>query len=75
MDYNSGIFVIGQSSNCCDTAHFRHGLLYAQIDNREGALDHFTTFLDAFTDPDPDYVWMVQEARIEVGRLTRGRGG
>ena len=54
-------------------AHFKLGQLYAEIENREEALDHYTTFLDTFTDPDPEYVWMVEEARAEVERLGRGR--
>jgi tetratricopeptide (TPR) repeat protein len=54
-------------------AHFKLGQLYAQKGDREQALQHYTTFLDAFTDPDPEYVWMVTEARAEVERLGRGR--
>jgi hypothetical protein len=54
-------------------AHFKLGQLYARMGNREEALDHYTTFLDAFTDPDPEYVWMVEEARAEVERMGRGR--
>jgi len=54
-------------------AHFKLGQLYAQVGNRDEALDHFTTFLAAFTDPDPEYRWMVIEARAAAERLKRGR--
>ena len=54
-------------------AHFRLGQLYAQVGRREETLDHFTIFLNTFTDPDPEYVWMVDEARAAVERLERGR--
>ena len=30
---------------------------------------HYRTFLDAFTDPDPEYQWMVEEAQAELTRL------
>jgi tetratricopeptide (TPR) repeat protein len=53
-------------------AHFRLGRLHAQLDNAGQAREHFVTFLDTFTDPDPDYEWMVEEARAEVERLGRG---
>jgi hypothetical protein len=36
-------------------------------------LDHYTTFLAALTDPNPEFEWMVEEARAEVERLGRGR--
>ena len=54
-------------------AHFKLGQLYAQKADREQALQHYSAFLDTFTDPDPEYVWMVTEARSEVERLGRGR--
>ena len=54
-------------------AHLKLGQLYTQIGDTTEALDHFTTFLDTFTDPDPEYVWMVEEARAGVDRLARGR--
>jgi len=54
---------------------FLGGQLYAQRGNRDEALDHYTTFLDTFTDPDPEYEWMVEEARAEVERSGRGRQG
>ena len=33
-------------------------------------MEHYATFLDTFTDPAPEYEWMVQDARAEVVRLT-----
>ena len=35
----------------------------------ERAMEHYTAFLDAFIDPDPEYEWMVEEGRAELGRL------
>jgi tetratricopeptide (TPR) repeat protein len=54
-------------------AHFKLGQLYAQVGDRREALDRYTTFLNAFTDPDAEYEWMVTEAREAVERLERGR--
>jgi tetratricopeptide (TPR) repeat protein len=54
-------------------AHLKLGQLYSQVGDTAEALDHFRTFLEAFTDPDPEYVWMVEEARAEVERLGRRR--
>jgi tetratricopeptide (TPR) repeat protein len=54
-------------------AHFNLGRLYAQLGNRDEALNHFTIFLDTFTDPDPEFVWMAEEARAVVERLGKGR--
>jgi serine/threonine-protein kinase len=62
-------------------AHFKLGDLYTQVGDTAQALEHYATFLDAFTDPDPEYEWMVEEARgrwsgwREGGRARRaGRG-
>jgi hypothetical protein len=41
------------------------------VGRREGSLNHFTIFLNAFTDP--EYEWMVEEARAEVEKLETGR--
>jgi hypothetical protein len=54
-------------------AHFKLGQLYVQVGDAAKAVEHYTTFLDTFTDPDPEYEWMVEEARAEVERLGRGR--
>jgi len=48
-------------------------LLYAKLGDIEGAVEHWSMFLDNFTDPDPDLQWMVDEGRDELERL--GRGG
>ncbi len=31
------------------------------------------TFLETFTDPDPEVEWMVTEARVALEELARGR--
>lgn len=50
-------------------ARFKLGQLYSEIQDSEAAVGHFTAFLDAFTDPDPEYQWMVDEARAAVATL------
>jgi tetratricopeptide (TPR) repeat protein len=50
-------------------ARFKLGQLYSEIQDSEAAVGHFTAFLDAFTDPDPEYQWMVDEARTAVATL------
>jgi len=52
-------------------AHFKLGRLYAQLGNVEETKEHFTTFLDDFSEPDPEYVWMVTEARARLEELGR----
>jgi hypothetical protein len=47
--------------------------LYTQLGEPERALEYWQVFLRAFTDPDPEHVRMVEEARAEVERLGRGR--
>ena len=32
-------------------------------------VEHYAAFLDAFTDPDPEFEWMVEEAQAELARL------
>jgi len=46
--------------------HFKLAQLHSRLGNTEKASEHFATFLDAFTDPDPEYEWMVDEARAAV---------
>ena len=53
-------------------AHFKLGRLYTETGDTARALDHYSAFLDAFTDPDPEYEWMVEEARVAVERLGGG---
>jgi len=54
-------------------AQLKLGQLYSQIGDTTRSLEHFITFLDVFTDPDPEYVWMVDQARAEVERLKKVR--
>jgi tetratricopeptide (TPR) repeat protein len=53
--------------------HFKLGTLYTQLGRYDEAKQHYATFLDAFTDPDPEYAWMVTEARAKLEELARGR--
>lgn len=48
---------------------FKLGQLYSEIQDSEAAVGHFTAFLEAFTDPDPEYQWMVDEARAAAATL------
>ena len=41
------------------------------LDQRDRAEEHWLTFLDNFTNPDPEYEWMVEEAR-GIGRIGAG---
>jgi len=50
-------------------AHFRRGRILTEIGKTEEAREAWLTFLDAFTDPDPDYEWMVTEANESLARL------
>ena len=54
-------------------AQYRLGEHYAALGQREAAMKHYTAFLDTFTQPDPEYAWMVEEARTRVRDLMRGR--
>ncbi len=47
-------------------ARFKLARLYAEVGDAEKSEAHYRAFLDLFTDPDPDYVWMVEEARSEL---------
>jgi tetratricopeptide (TPR) repeat protein len=55
-------------------ARRRAALLYGQIGDRQKAIDHWRIFLEAFTDPDPDLEWMVEEGRAELARLEGDAG-
>ena len=50
-------------------ARRRAALAYDQLGNRDEAIEHWRVFLNDFTDPDPDYQWMVDDARTELARL------
>jgi tetratricopeptide (TPR) repeat protein len=54
-------------------AHRRLARLYTQLEEFDRAEEHWLEFLDAFTDPDPEFQWMLDEARSELERLGRGR--
>jgi DNA-binding SARP family transcriptional activator len=51
-------------------ARFKLAGLYAQVGNAGMAREHYEIFLDTFTDPEPEFEWMVEEARrgLEAAR-------
>ena len=49
-------------------ARFRLGRHYAGQGDSERAAEHYAAFLGTFTDPDPEFAWMVNEARRELDR-------
>jgi tetratricopeptide (TPR) repeat protein len=49
--------------------HRRAALLYGQLGERDKAIEHWRAFLDAFTQPDPEFEWMVEEGRTALARL------
>lgn len=53
--------------------HFRLGQIYMQVGRIEDAKQHYATFLDAFTDPDAEYQWMVTEAHAKLQEPASGR--
>ncbi len=54
-------------------AQRRLAKLYAELGDDQRAEEHWLTFLETFTDPDPEYEWMVEEARAELQNLAIGR--
>jgi tetratricopeptide (TPR) repeat protein len=50
-------------------AHRRAALLYGQLGERDKAIEHWRAFLEAFTQPDPEFEWMVEEGMAELSRL------
>jgi tetratricopeptide (TPR) repeat protein len=48
--------------------HFKLGHLHAQGGDPEWVKGHFSSFLEAFIDPDPEYAWMVEEAQAGLAR-------
>jgi tetratricopeptide (TPR) repeat protein len=44
-------------------ARFKLARLCAQVGDLQAARDHYRVFLATFTDPDPEFRWMVEEAR------------
>jgi len=51
------------------TARLKLGRLYAEVNDAERAREHYQAFLDTFTDPDPEYEWMVEQAREGLAAL------
>jgi len=47
-------------------ARFRLAGLYAEIGDWAAAREHYQIFLETFTDPEPEFRWMVEEARQQV---------
>jgi hypothetical protein len=47
-------------------ARFKLAGLYAETGNPHKARDHYRIFLDTFTHPEPEFRWMVEEARAFV---------
>lgn len=45
---------------------FKLAQLRSQTGETERALEHYQAFLDAFIEPDPEFEWMVDEARTAV---------
>jgi DNA-binding SARP family transcriptional activator/tetratricopeptide (TPR) repeat protein len=54
-------------------AHFRLGHTYVQLSQPDRAREHYRMFLETFTEPDPEYAWMVTEARAKLEEM--GRSG
>jgi tetratricopeptide (TPR) repeat protein len=50
-------------------AHRKAALLYGEGGREEEAMEHWQAFLEGFTQPDPEFEWMVEEARAELARL------
>jgi serine/threonine-protein kinase len=50
-------------------AHRHLALIYTELGDQARAIEHWTTFLDTFTNPDPEYEWMVEEGQRELARL------
>ena len=49
-------------------ARFELARVYAQTGDADSARAHYRAFLDLFTDPDPDFAWMVEEAKRATDR-------
>jgi len=47
-------------------ARFKLARLNGEVGDAEKAWDHYRIFLDTFTDPDPEFQWMVDEARAAM---------
>jgi tetratricopeptide (TPR) repeat protein len=51
-------------------AHRRLARIYTRLREPAMARQHWASFLEMFSDPDPDVTWMVKEAREELTKLT-----
>lgn len=49
--------------------HFKLAQLHFEMGDTALAVVHFSSFLEAFTDPDPEYEWMVEEARAGIASI------
>jgi len=54
-------------------SHFRLGRLYNELGAPDRANEHYATFLETSTQPDPEYVWMVTGAWAKLEELAHGR--
>jgi hypothetical protein len=52
-------------------ARFRQARALTRIGHEDEARAAWIAFLDVFTDPDPDYQWMVDEANASLAELAR----
>ena len=50
---------------------FALGGLYTRVGAKAHAEEEYRAFLETFTDPDPDFAWMVDEARRGLDAVTR----
>ncbi len=55
-------------------AHRRLALVYGQGGERDGAVRHWRAFLETFTTPGPEVVWMKDQAERELGHLSEATG-
>jgi tetratricopeptide (TPR) repeat protein len=54
-------------------AQLKLGALYGEMGDTARSAEHYRIFLDTFTDPEPEFRWMVEEA--EAGLAALGLGG
>jgi serine/threonine-protein kinase len=52
-------------------AKFRHARVLTRLGRADEGRSAWIAFLDVFTDPDPEYQWMVDEANESLTRLAR----
>jgi tetratricopeptide (TPR) repeat protein len=50
-------------------AHLKLGRLYREQGDTAQAKEHYRTFLSVFTDPEPEFQWMVEEAQVGLMQL------